>query len=185
MSITCTTILLAALNVGMSNVVGYETQTLPTNALVRISPNFAPLVTFPTMKDVLRFDPPESFVGCKLVVDLDGKHWEYNVLSYIADESDYKLSALLNGCRYNSALDGIPALKSFCIQTKRTAPLRISTAGQIAGKYAKVVYGTSAAPPSAYPSKPFKLEIQSKDGKKWLPLEVETTGLSVRDAAHP
>lgn len=184
MSITCTTILFATLNVGMSNVVGYENQILPTNALVRITPNFTPLMTFPTMKDVLRFDPPESFVGCKLVADFDNKHWEYEVLSYAPDESDYKLTALRDGCRYNSALDGIPALKSFCIRTKKSAPLKITTAGQVSGRYAETAYGTGT-PTTPPPVKPFKIEIQAKDGKSWLPLEAKPSGLSVRDAAHP
>lgn len=184
MSIACVTILFAAFNVTASNVVGYENQTLPTNALVRITPNFDPLGTFPTMKDVLRFNPPEAFVGCQLIVDFDGKHWVYDVLSYMTDESDYKLSALRKGCRYNSALDGIPAQKSFCIRTMKTTPLCISTDGQISGKYAKTVYGAVTSR-TTYPSKPFKLEIKSKDGKRWLPLEVEPTGLSVKDASHP
>ena len=184
MSFTFTTILLAAINVISSNMVGYENQTLPTNSLVRITPNFDPLVSFPTMKNVLRCVPPESFVGCKLVVDFDGNRWEYDVLSYIADESDYKLSAMRGACLYYSALDGIPALKSFCVRTKKSDPLCITTDGQIAGKYAETVYGTSTTP-APPPSKPFKLEIQSKDGKRWLPLEVEATGLSVKDAALP
>lgn len=188
MNIAFALIVFAISGAATSGVVGYEEQSLPTNALVRVTPNFAPLGTFPTMKDVIRFVPPESFVGCKLLVDLDGTHWEYDVLSYTADESDYKLSALRKGCRYNSALDGIPALKSFCIRTKESSPLSISTAGRVSGRYAEIIYGTGSGTGSAStptPVKPFKIEIQSKDGKRWLPLKVESSGLSVRDAAQP
>lgn len=169
---------LTCLLAATSQVVGYESTDLQPGKVSRVIPNFAPLGTFPTLKDAIRFEPPEAFVGCQLVCDLDGKHLVYDVKSYDENETDYLLTTLHKGCRCFCALDGIPFRQTLWINNRKTTPVRLSTTGEVSGKYAKLMYGESKTQGTRRSNGFFTVEVILTDAEERRILHVENGRLS-------
>ena len=162
-----------------SNAVGYQNTTITTGNLCRVEPTFVPLNAFPTMKSILRVEPPEDLVGSQLIFNLDAKHWIYDVLSYDPTEEDYKLQARQGCCVVYNALDGIPFRRVFWINNRGKKPIQITTCGTLNREASAKVFPEQKSKPS--PSTLFNIEIISSEKDRRHILSLGEGGISVKD----
>lgn len=117
-----------------SQVVGYFDTTV-SQGISRVSVKMSGLDSFPTLGDVISFDPPEEFVGDTLSFDLDGRHQEYHIR-----ECNRTNAVLVSTRPFHPEtinLYGIPHLDSFLIRHVRANPVTIKLTGEVASAYAR------------------------------------------------
>ena len=162
-----------------SNAVGYQNTTITTGSLCRVEPTFVPLNAFPTMKSILRVEPPEDLVGNQLIFDLDGKHWVYDALSYDPKEEDYRLKARRDWYVVYNALDGIPFRRVFWINNRGTKPMQITTRGTLNKEASARLFPEQKA--KSNPAPLINIEVISSEKDRRHILSLGEDGISVKD----
>ena len=117
-----------------SQVVGYFDSTV-SQGVSRVSVRMSGLDMFPTLGDVISFDPPEEVVGDTLSFDLDGRHQEYLIRECKGTNAVLVSTKTLHPETIN--LHGIPHLDSFLIRHVSANPVTVKLNGEVSSEYAR------------------------------------------------
>ena len=117
-----------------SQVVGYFNSTV-SQGVSRITVKISGLDCFPTLGDVLSFEPPEEVIGDTISFDLDGRLQEYVIRECNRTNAVLVSTRHLQPERVN--LYGIPHLDSFLIRHISTKPATVKLNGAVASAYAR------------------------------------------------
>ena len=115
-------------------VVGFFNSTV-SQGVSRITVRMSGLDCFPTLGDVLSFEPPEEVIGDSISFDLDGRHQEYVIQECNRTNAVLVSTRPLHPERIN--LYGIPHLDSFLIRHISTKPATVKLNGAVASTYAR------------------------------------------------
>ena len=128
-----------------SQVVGYHTSVI-SQGISRLNIIVDSFDVFPTLGDVVKFEPPEAIVGDTISFHLDGMRQSYRIKSY--DGTNAVLRTDKDPFPKRITLNGIPLLDSYDIQHNSQTAVSVTAVGGVSPSYARET--GSKAPPRSY-----------------------------------
>ena len=117
-----------------SQVVGYYTSSI-SQGVSRLSIKADSFDVFPTLGDVVKFDPPHAIVGDVISFDLDGMRQHYRIESY--DGTNAVLTTNKDPLPKRISFYGIPLLDSYEIQHNNVTVVKATSSGEVSPDYAR------------------------------------------------
>lgn len=151
------------------NIVGFHNVSI-SQGVSRIKINADSLDVFPTLGDIVAFNPSEAIVGDEITFLLDGTRQTYQFVSY--DGTNAVLTTCRNSLPKPITLNGIPLLDSYEFNHKNEQTVSIISAGGISSRYAREVGLKSPPPPNG-----ITVEYVSSNDNKSHPLKERPNNL--------
>lgn len=115
-------------------IVGYQTSCI-SQGISRLNIKFRSIDPFPTLGDVIRFDPPAAVVGDTISFMLDGTRQCYRINSY--DGTNSVLTTGSTSLPNNISFEGIPLLNSYEIKHNNQEIVHVVTCGSVSSDHAR------------------------------------------------
>ena len=142
----CTTLKLFGIEVHQhfSNIVCFHYSCI-SQGVSRLTINADSLDIFPTLGDVVSFEPPEAIIGDEIMFLLDGAWQTYQFETY--DGTNAVLTTNRDPLPKRITLNGIPLLDFYKFNHKNSQVVSVKSSGSISPRYARET-GFKTAPPS-------------------------------------
>ena len=160
----CTTLRIFGLDVHQhfSNVVGVHWSCI-SQGVSRITIITDSLDAFPTLGDVVTFQPADAVVGDEISFLLDGMQQTYRFASY--DGTNAVLTTNRDPLPKRITMNGIPLLDTYKFNHRNNQVVTIQSSGGVSPRYARQTGLKKAAP-----SYGIKVEYESSNDNKKHPL---------------